>query len=513
MPPKRGKAAGRKAKQPVAEPIPDNTTEATSTEVANKNGDVPMQDTKPDDGDAEQATVSVDAPAEEQASAQVEALPEGATETLPEEPTNKAQSGEEGKVVDPPVEGAVDEDVVDAQSEQKATIDTEPETRPKPKTEPKSTARSARSKKGKPAEAEVDEVKADDTLVTQANPEPEPEVEPEAEPEPKAKPASKGKLPKSNKRKAAVVAEEKASEPEPALEDVLPEQDKPASRPSKKSKKDPIELREGERKSERGAKQATATKAQILNYLLSDAALDLCRPDDEAEEIRKGGSSIKTYSASVLNPFEELLCAVVLSRPISHRLGLRTIRTVLNAPYHFSTPKSIADAGKEKVRQAMEDAHTQHKDKTAEQIALIADVVTSHFSKDAFDSSLEKVREQGNNDWDGERDLLQKNIKGLGRTGLDIFFRRTQWLWDEAFPFVDERTARGADKLGLPRNADKLLEALEKNWAKLDTASITGDNKAEKIRRAFVLICERATGADLEGQSQALLDAAASSSS
>jgi len=460
MPPKRGKTAGRKAKQPVVEPVPDNNTEATSNEVADKAEDVPMQDTKPDDGDVEHAVVSADAPVEEQASAQTEALPERETEALPEEvSTEQAQNDDQGKTVDPPVEEAVDQDVVDAppaQSEPKDTIDTESGS--------------------------------------------------------KAKPAAKGKLPKSNKRKAAMAAEEKTTEPQPVQEDVLPQQDKPASRPSKKSKKDPIEAREGERKSERGAKQAAATKAQILNYLLSDAALDLCRPDDEAEEILKAGSSIKTYSASVLSPFEELLCAVVLSRPISHRLGLRTIRTILNAPYNFSTPKSIADAGKEKVRQAMEDAHTQHKDKTAEQITLIADVVTSHFSKDASDSSLEKVREKGNNDWDGERDLLQKNIKGLGRTGLDIFFRRTQWLWDEAFPFVDERTARGADKLGLPRNADKLLEALEKNWAKLDTGSITGDNKAEKLRRAFVIICERATGADLEGKSQALLDAAASSS-
>jgi len=30
-------------------------------------------------------------------------------------------------------------------------------------------------------------------------------------------------------------------------------------------------------------------------------------------------------------------------------------------------------------------------------------------------------------------------------------------------------------------------------------------------RRAFVVVCERATGADLEGKSEALLEAAASS--
>lgn len=290
-------------------------------------------------------------------------------------------------------------------------------------------------------------------------------------------------------------------------------EEKAAPKPSKKRKAEdvPKEATKASRRSVRGAAKAQPSQLDLLNYLLSDAAADMCRPNDEVKDIEAHGKDIRTYSNSALNPFEELLCAVVLSRPISHRLGLRTIRTILNEPYSFTSPKAIKDAGSEKQHQALYDAHTQHKDKTAEQIGLIADVVASQFGKNDSDTSLDKMRDKASKDWDQERDLLQSSIKGLGKTGLDIFFRRVQWLWPEAYPFVDERTGRGLEKLTLPKNPEALQKLLEQHWAKLDTSALAkGDRNAQK-RRAFVVVCERATGADLEGKSEALLEAAATS--
>ena len=80
----------------------------------------------------------------------------------------------------------------------------------------------------------------------------------------------------------------------------------------------------------------------------------------------------------------------------------------------------------------------------------------------------------------------------------------------EAFPFVDERTARGIEKLGLPRNPDELYALLSEHWGKLDTSGIPkGGDKESAKRRAFVIVCERATGGDLEGKSEAVVEAAA----
>ncbi|KAH0379693.1 hypothetical protein KCU92_g8025, partial [Aureobasidium melanogenum] len=278
----------------------------------------------------------------------------------------------------------------------------------------------------------------------------------------------------------------------------------------KKRKVDIPPPREGERRSGRGAQKATPTTEQLLNYLLSPASTELCRPDDESSVVESQGADFKTYSSSALSAFEELICAVVLSRPIGHKLGLRTIRTILNAPYSFNTPSAIISAGKERRHQALNDAKTQHKDKTAEQIGLVADVVAHKFSKNDTDTSLDKVREQASKGWDMERDLLQENIKGLGKTGLDIFFRRVQWLWPEAYPFVDEKSSRGIEKLGLPKHPDELAKVLDRYWAKLDTSNLEKGDKEMQKRRAFVVICERATSADLEGKSDAILEAAAS---
>lgn len=68
----------------------------------------------------------------------------------------------------------------------------------------------------------------------------------------------------------------------------------------------------------------------------------------------------------------------MLSRPVPHRLDLRTIRTILNQPYCFRDPDAIQAAGAEKVHQALRDARTQHKGKIAEEIEPIAEAVLNN---------------------------------------------------------------------------------------------------------------------------------------
>ncbi len=152
------------------------------------------------------------------------------------------------------------------------------------------------------------------------------------------------------------------------------------------------------RRSGRGAPKPAVDQTRMLQYLISPAAIDLCRPKDEIEDIAKRGSNLKTYSDLDLTPFEELVCAVVLSRPISHRLGVRTIRTIFNEPYNFSTPRAIRDAGEEKRHQALWDARTQHKDKTARELGGLADVVVERLADSEDDPSLEKVRTEAKYD-------------------------------------------------------------------------------------------------------------------
>ena len=56
-----------------------------------------------------------------------------------------------------------------------------------------------------------------------------------------------------------------------------------------------------------------------------------------------------------------------------------------------------------------------------------------------------------------------KEIKGLGDVGADIFFDTAQGVWPCLAPFVDPRSAKTADQIGIPSDAKTLWESKEIN--------------------------------------------------
>ncbi|KAL9604771.1 MAG: hypothetical protein Q9219_000219 [cf. Caloplaca sp. 3 TL-2023] len=265
------------------------------------------------------------------------------------------------------------------------------------------------------------------------------------------------------------------------------------------------------RRSARGAPQTQPDAVKLIKYLLSPASLNSCRPKDEIEDLKKRGDQLRTYSSSEFTPFEELVCAVILSRPISHALGLRSIRTLFNDPYNLISPKKIRDAGFDSAIKALNEARTQHRQKTAEELVMLADAVVDHLGDGEEDVTLEKVRRECGYEWAKEKEMLKKHIKGLGKTGLDIFARRIQAMWPSPYPFADQKTLSGLQKLGLPSTAEELKKLVDDHWSELDTKDLKGDED-EKKRRAFVRLLERAVGVDLEGSADAVRTEAAPSS-
>ncbi|MCJ1306403.1 hypothetical protein MMC25_000045 [Agyrium rufum] len=281
-----------------------------------------------------------------------------------------------------------------------------------------------------------------------------------------------------------------------------------SSVPSKRKAKAPTEPSKVPRRSARSAPKPETSPVQILNFLLSPASIPFARPKDEQSEV-SSDANLRTYSTSALTPFEELMSAVILSRPISHALGVRSIRTLLNPPYEYTTPKKIRAAGAEGRRKALDEARTQHRQKTADELGILADAVVEKLGDGEEDVSLERVRKECEEDVLKERDLLKSNIKGLGNTGLDIFFRRVQGQWPEAYPFMDARTTDAIRKLGLPASADELQSLLDDSWQDLEHEDIDGKDEDEKKRKVFVRLLERAVGADLEHNLDQLLTEAA----
>ncbi|KAL9016213.1 MAG: hypothetical protein Q9185_006442 [Variospora sp. 1 TL-2023] len=285
----------------------------------------------------------------------------------------------------------------------------------------------------------------------------------------------------------------------------------PSKRKANAKNKDDAPSLKAPRRSARGAPKSWPDPVKLLQYLLSPASLDACRPKNEIEDLKTRGSHLRTYSASAFTPFEELICAVILSRPISHALGLRTIRTLFNEPYEFTTPKKIRSAGFEGVIKAVNEAKTQHKQKTAEELVMLADALVEHLGDGEDDVSLERVRKECGFEWEKEREMLKSHIKGLGKTGLDIFARRIQAQWPNLYPFADQRTLSGLQKLGLPESAKGLQKFLDDHWNEFNVQDLEGDED-EKKRRAFVRVLERAVGVNLEGNADTVRAEAALSS-
>lgn len=58
------------------------------------------------------------------------------------------------------------------------------------------------------------------------------------------------------------------------------------------------------------------------------------------------------------------------------------------------------------------------------------------------------------------RELI-KEIKGLGDLGTDIFFNNAQSIWRTLAPFIDARSLRTADDIGIGTDVDAIYKELE----------------------------------------------------
>ena len=156
------------------------------------------------------------------------------------------------------------------------------------------------------------------------------------------------------------------------------------------------------RRSARGQPAKSVEHAALIKFLLSEEAVHFSQPHDELDAVKEHGNdkNYRTYSsgAGEFSAFEELMCAVILSRPISHALGVRSIRTLLNEPYNFTTPKALTDAGYDGIWQAVEKARTQHRQKTAAELESLANLTTEKFGDSDIDTSLGKLRKDCGDD-------------------------------------------------------------------------------------------------------------------
>ena len=252
---------------------------------------------------------------------------------------------------------------------------------------------------------------------------------------------------------------------------------------------------------------AKASKSSApLDWLLSNEAFDLANPEipeghgeidwDPATQNRKtppisdtgrnskGDGKILRYPQSHLTPFQNLVCASILSKPLSHKLGLRTIQTLLNPPFSLRTWNDLDEAGYEGRRKVMWEARTQHKEKTASLLGDLCEGVKDLCGEDERDlSKLSGVRDQVKDIKDPVEaqkkvvDILT-GIKGIGPGGAAIFLRRAQMDWEEVFPFADDKSLSAARKFGLIKDGGGAKEL----------ATAVGEDKQKYVRLVDTLV-------------------------
>ena len=302
--------------------------------------------------------------------------------------------------------------------------------------------------------------------------------------------------------------------PEAKVKDEAPPKSKREDKKTDEDKKD----KDGEKEQVEAAKadddeeadqppKKSSKKSTPLDWLLSDEAFDLANPeipeghgeiDYEEGQQRKtppesdidtkpsnaDKEAVLRYPRSRLTPFQNLVAASILSKPLSHKLGLRTIQTLLNPPFSLRTLHDLDEAGYEGRRKVMWEARTQHKERTASLLGDLCDGIKDLCGEDEEDlSELAGVHEKIKGVKAPEEaqktivDTLTK-IKGIGPGVASIFLRRVQRDWEEVFPYIDDRSLKAAKAFGLVSEEGGAAELKDK----------VGGDREKYVRLVDVLV-------------------------
>jgi hypothetical protein len=161
------------------------------------------------------------------------------------------------------------------------------------------------------------------------------------------------------------------------------------------------------------------------------------------------GVDLAKNTPSVL--FRWLTASILLSARIGAGLAMRGAKALARAGW-TTADKMAAATWEERVRVLNESGYARYDESTSR---MLGD--TSALLLDRYQGDLRKLRAAAERNPAAERRLL-KECKGLGDTGVDIFFREVQVAWDELYPFVGRRDLEVARKLGLPGDPEQLAK-------------------------------------------------------
>ncbi|GHI98506.1 endonuclease [Streptomyces olivaceus] len=170
-----------------------------------------------------------------------------------------------------------------------------------------------------------------------------------------------------------------------------------------------------------------------------------------------------------------LVLAHLLSARISGSIAVAAARALGEAG--LRDPRRMADADwQERVDALGRGGYRRYDERTATQLGEEAELLSDRWGGD-----LRRLREEAGGEVPEVRRLLQE-FNGVGPTGADIFLREAQLVWPEAAPFVDRKALQGAERLGLPKDPDRLLGLAGKTEPAVLAAALVRAAVDKKVR-------------------------------
>lgn len=147
-----------------------------------------------------------------------------------------------------------------------------------------------------------------------------------------------------------------------------------------------------------------------------------------------------------------LVLATLLAHPIRSDTAVAAARELPRTPAKMRASTRWDRVG------ALDRAHYQRYDEsTSTRLAEGAELI-----HDRWHDDLRRLHEEGGGDQEATARLLEE-FPGIGPGAASIFLREVQGVWPDLAPYVDERAAEGARKLGVDldeASAEELPEVL-----------------------------------------------------
>ncbi|MEU6252721.1 endonuclease [Streptomyces sp. NPDC047043] len=177
-----------------------------------------------------------------------------------------------------------------------------------------------------------------------------------------------------------------------------------------------------------------------------------------------------------------LVLALLLSARIRGSVAIDAARELHKAG--LRDPRRMAAADwQERVDALGRGGYRRYDERTATQLGDGAELLTERWGGD-----LRRMRKEADGDVAELRRLLRE-IPGMGPAGADIFLREAQPVWPEVAPYMDRKALDGAERLGLPKDADRLVKLAGNTQpavlaAALVRASLNKEVAEDSLRRA-----------------------------